>query len=181
MAYVRKPPPPKDYHWRKAWVGSVSVYDAAGKEIRTWRYATEADADPSRLAERVAADVAHVLRQLPELPVHVVQDAAPELRALPELQRVEPIYDRDVPAGARRRDHGRRPVRRIVRRGTLSRVGSSRDVPQRPARPRSPTPTSLLGWEFAPTRRARHPVWRRSATTRMSPCPDVDRSPGLVP
>jgi hypothetical protein len=83
-AYVRKPPPPKDYHWRKAWVGSVSLYDAEGRELQTWRYATEADADPSRLAERVAADVAHVLRQRPELPVHVVQDAAPELSALPE-------------------------------------------------------------------------------------------------
>jgi hypothetical protein len=29
--YVRTPPPPKEHHWRKAWVGSVSLYDRAGK------------------------------------------------------------------------------------------------------------------------------------------------------
>lgn len=93
--YVRKPPPPKEHHWRKAWVGSVSLYDAEGTELQTWRYAAEADADPTRLAERVAADVHHVLRQRPDLPVQVVQDGAPELRALPEA------LDRTLPNTAR--------------------------------------------------------------------------------
>jgi len=89
--YVRTPPPPKEHHWRKAWVGSVSLYDRNGKELHTWRYSTEAEADPNKLAGRVASDVARVLEVRPELPVHVVQDAAPELRALPEaLARVLP-------------------------------------------------------------------------------------------
>lgn len=82
--YVRKPPPPNEHHWRKAWVGSVSLYDAAGNELHTWRYAAEADADPTGLADRVAADVGYLLRQRPDLPVQVIQDGAPELRALPE-------------------------------------------------------------------------------------------------
>lgn len=81
--YVRTPPKPKEHHWRKAWVGSVSLYNHDGKELHTWRYATEADADPSQLAKRVASDVAHVHQARPNIPVHVVQDAAPELRALP--------------------------------------------------------------------------------------------------
>src|SRR5512147_731404 len=40
--YERTPPPPKEHHYRKAWVGSTSVYDAEGNELDTWRYAAEA-------------------------------------------------------------------------------------------------------------------------------------------
>ena len=81
--YERTPPPPREYHYRKAWVGSVTTYDAAGTALQTWHYSVEAAADPSVLAERVAADVRHVLEMHPEIPVHCIQDAAPELRALP--------------------------------------------------------------------------------------------------
>ena len=82
--YERTPPPPKEHHYRKAWVGSTSVYDPQGNELHTWRYAAEADADPVALASRVAADVAWIARAHPEVPVHCVQDAAPELDRLPE-------------------------------------------------------------------------------------------------
>jgi hypothetical protein len=82
--YERTPPPPKEHHYRKAWVGSTSVYDAAGNELHTWRYAVEASADPAALASRVAKDVAWILEAHPGVPVHCVQDAAPELSALPK-------------------------------------------------------------------------------------------------
>lgn len=82
--YERTPPPPKEHHYRKAWVGSTSIYDAKGNELRTWRYAVEADADPTKLAERVANDVAWILKARPGIPIHCVQDAAPELDRLPE-------------------------------------------------------------------------------------------------
>lgn len=82
--YERTPPPAQEHHYRKAWVGSVTCYDKAGDELHTLRYATEADAEPKALAERVSADVATILRAHPEAPVHCVQDAASELRALPE-------------------------------------------------------------------------------------------------
>jgi hypothetical protein len=89
--YERTPPPPKEHHYRKAWVGSTSVYNAEGNELHTWRYAVEADADPTVLADRVAKDVAWILRAHPGVPVHCVQDAAPELDRLPEaLARVLP-------------------------------------------------------------------------------------------
>lgn len=89
--YERTPPPPKVHPYRKAWVGSTSVYDADGKELRTWRIAVEADADRDQLADRVAADAAWILQAHPNVPVHCIQDAAPELRALPEaLQRALP-------------------------------------------------------------------------------------------
>lgn len=81
--YVRTPPPPKEYHYRKAWVGTATVYDDEGNALHTWRYAAEADDDPAELAERVAADVAWVLGEHPRIPVHVIQDAAPELEVLP--------------------------------------------------------------------------------------------------
>lgn len=82
--YERTPPPPKEHHYRKAWVGSTSVYDAEGNELHTWRYAVEASADPAALASRVAKDVAWILSAQPGVPVHCVQDAAPELRVLPK-------------------------------------------------------------------------------------------------
>jgi hypothetical protein len=82
--YERTPPPQKEHHYRKAWVGSVTAYDDDGVEMHTWRLAAEADADPHALAERVAADVAWLLDANPGVPVHCVQDAAPELGVLPE-------------------------------------------------------------------------------------------------
>lgn len=82
--YERTPPSPKEHHYRKAWVGSATLYDENGESLLTWRYGAEAEADPNGLAERVAADVAWALRDHPKIPVHCVQDAAPELRALPE-------------------------------------------------------------------------------------------------
>jgi hypothetical protein len=89
--YERTPPPPKEHHYRKAWVGSASIYDAKGNELQTWRYAAEADVDPAKLADRVAKDVAWILKTHPLVPVHCVQDAAPELDRLPEaLTRLLP-------------------------------------------------------------------------------------------
>ncbi|HWN70537.1 MAG TPA: hypothetical protein VNM90_23010 [Haliangium sp.] len=82
--YERTPPPPKEHHYRKAWVGSTSVYDADGNELHTWRYAVEASADPAALASRVAQDVAWIVDAHPGVPVHCIQDAAPELAALPK-------------------------------------------------------------------------------------------------
>ncbi len=82
--YKRTPPAPCEYHYRKAWVGSMSLYDADGVELRTLRYGRDASADPNKLADRVAADVAEVLRLHPDVHLHCVQDGAPELRALPE-------------------------------------------------------------------------------------------------
>lgn len=90
--YEREPPPLKEHHYRKAWVGSTSAYDKEGNELKTWRVAAEADADPAKFADRVAANVAWLLKAHPQVPVHCVQDAAPELRALPEaLSRALPV------------------------------------------------------------------------------------------
>ncbi len=89
--YERAAPPPKEFHYRKAWVGSMSLYDRTGKELRTLRYGTDASADHDGLADRVAADVLAIVRARPAVKLHCVQDAAPELRALPEaLARVLP-------------------------------------------------------------------------------------------
>ena len=82
--YERTPPAPQEHHYRKAWVGTATVYDNEGTELHTWRYSVEADADAKALADRVAADVAKVIQEHPQIPVHCIQDGAPELRALPE-------------------------------------------------------------------------------------------------
>jgi len=82
--YDREAPPRREHHYREAWVGSASVYDADGNELHTWRYAVEAAADPAKLADRVAADIAWVMKANPATQVHCIQDAAKELRAMPE-------------------------------------------------------------------------------------------------
>jgi len=82
--YERTPPPEKEHHYRMAWVGSTSVYDRQGNELHTWRYATEASADPTTIARRVAKDVAWITNAHRGVPIHCVQDGASELRALPE-------------------------------------------------------------------------------------------------
>jgi hypothetical protein len=56
--------------------------------LKTWRYAADAGADPSAIARRVSAEVAHLVKERPEIPVHCVQDGAPELRILPQTLRL---------------------------------------------------------------------------------------------
>jgi hypothetical protein len=85
--YERKPPEPREHNWRMAWVGTSTAYNDRGEALATWRYAAEADAAPSLIARRVSADVAHLVSERPEIPVHCVQDGAPELRILPTTIR----------------------------------------------------------------------------------------------
>ena len=82
--YLRAPPLEKAHRYRMAWVGSTSIYDKAGAVLQTWRYAMEASAAPAAVARRIAKDVAWIVSTHHDVPVHCVQDGAPELRALPE-------------------------------------------------------------------------------------------------
>ena len=82
--YVRQAPAPQEAHWRKAWGASMSFYDREGKVLRTIMYGAEATTDQNALADRVAADVMAIVTARPGVKVHCVQDAAPELRAMPE-------------------------------------------------------------------------------------------------
>ena len=95
--YERTPPLEKEHHYRMAWVGSTSIYDRQGRELHTWRYAMDASADPATVARRVSNDVAWILKSQPGVPVHCIQDGAPELRVLPEtLARMLPPTARRV-------------------------------------------------------------------------------------
>ena len=80
--YVRSAPPPVDVKYRMAYVGTVSVVDAAGETVVTRRYAIAAAEDPTPLVDRMMADVGRARAQNSRLPVGVVQDAAPELWTL---------------------------------------------------------------------------------------------------
>jgi hypothetical protein len=70
-----------------AWAGTATAYNAAGEALKTWRYAADSGSEPSTLARRVSADVAHLVKERPEIPVHCVQDGAPELSILPRTLR----------------------------------------------------------------------------------------------
>ncbi len=76
---VRRAPPPKDTNWRMAYVGTVSLVDAAGEQLLTRRYAAPACDDPNELMARMCADVEAAVRRAPHLDVGIVQDGAPEM------------------------------------------------------------------------------------------------------
>jgi hypothetical protein len=80
--YVRTRPPRVDVKYRMAYVGTVSVVDAAGEALVTRRYAIPSTDNPAALVDRMVADISRARDQNPRLPVGVVQDAAPELWAL---------------------------------------------------------------------------------------------------
>jgi len=82
--YERTPPEPFEVNWRMAYVGTVSFIDADGRELRTVRYAVPAEEGPSRVVEAMMRDLVHARRQVPELPVALVQDGAPEMWNLME-------------------------------------------------------------------------------------------------
>ena len=67
--YVRTPPLAKEHHSKMAWVGSTTIYDKAGAELQTWRYSTDASADPAAVAARVAKDVAWIVDAHGNVPV----------------------------------------------------------------------------------------------------------------
>lgn len=81
--YQRATPDPREHNFRMAWVGTATAYNDQGEPLKTWRYAAEADADPTTIARRVSADVDRLVRDCPGIPIHCVQDGAKELRVLP--------------------------------------------------------------------------------------------------
>jgi hypothetical protein len=80
--YVRAMPPPVDVKYRMAYVGTVSLVDAAGEALVTRRYAITGADDPGELVSRMMADVQQARAQAPRVRVGVIQDAAPELWTL---------------------------------------------------------------------------------------------------
>jgi hypothetical protein len=80
--YQRTPPAPVIVNWRMAYVGTVSIVDEHGDTLITRKYAVPDQDDPTRVVERMVADVRRALQQQPSLVVGVVQDGAPEMWSL---------------------------------------------------------------------------------------------------
>lgn len=76
---VRAIPPPIDVNYRMAYVGTVTYLDEYGESLDVRRYGRPASCPPQELCARMAADVEVASRQLPQLRVLTVQDAAPEM------------------------------------------------------------------------------------------------------
>ena len=64
--------------WREASCGTVSFHDADGKRLRTVSLARMPEAGKATLKEQLAAEVAHVRKMRPDLPLVAVADAAPD-------------------------------------------------------------------------------------------------------
>ena len=63
--YIRRTPPRVDVKYRMAYVGTVSVVDAAGEALLTRRYAISGAADPAALTARMMADIRRARPQQP--------------------------------------------------------------------------------------------------------------------
>jgi hypothetical protein len=76
---VRRPPPPRDIHWRMAYVGTVTFCDAHGEALEIRRYAAPACDDPVEIVEKMTADMRVALKKNPALNAGIMQDGAHEM------------------------------------------------------------------------------------------------------
>ena len=82
--YVRKKPAPVTVNYRMAYVGTVSLNGGDGQALRTYRYACSADEEPSQVLDNIMDDLRKIQQhrrrsKLPELPMGIIQDGAPEM------------------------------------------------------------------------------------------------------
>jgi len=80
----RRSPPPCTVAYRMAYVATMALHDMHGGTVQSTRIAATAEEGPTEMMERLGAELEHVRRQRPDLPVVVVQDGAPELWNLVE-------------------------------------------------------------------------------------------------
>jgi hypothetical protein len=95
--YQRQPPAPVDVTYRMAYVGTVAMVGADGETVRSRRFGASAEEGPEAVVARVFAEVEHLRRHRPDLPLVVIQDGAPELwrllRAACEQHGVKPALE----------------------------------------------------------------------------------------
>jgi hypothetical protein len=87
--YVRKPPKPVEVNYRMGYVGTVSAIGEDGDSLQTYKYGCSADVDPAEVLKMMTDDLLHIQRKrkacrLPELPMGIIQDGAPEMWNLVE-------------------------------------------------------------------------------------------------
>jgi len=104
--YIRRKPDPIEVNYRMAYVGTVTLSDAQGTALATFRYSASAEEGPARVVASMMADLQHAQQarrhqHCSPLVIAVVQDAAPELWSLLETALRElgisswhPVIDR---------------------------------------------------------------------------------------
>lgn len=104
--YVRRKPAPIEVNYRMAYVGTVTLSDAQGTALATFRYSASAEEGPARVVASMMADLQHAQQARRRqhrgpLVIGVVQDAAPELWSLLEaalrdlgISSWHPVIDR---------------------------------------------------------------------------------------
>ena len=94
--YVRKPPAPVEVNYRMGYVGTVSVIGEDGECLQTYKYGCSADVDPAGILKMMTDELLHIQRKrkasrLPELPMGIIQDGAPEMWNLVESAMSEAL------------------------------------------------------------------------------------------
>jgi hypothetical protein len=89
------PKKPIERVYRMAYCGTVTLHDAEGNAIHTFRYGTMPDGDVASLCEGMASDVLAILKKRRGLPIMLLSDGAPEMYHL-----LDEAFDAETFAGA---------------------------------------------------------------------------------
>lgn len=76
---IRKAPDPVTVQFRMDYVGTVSFVDSDGETLGQRYYRAASNSNAEQIANRMASEVEHALKQDKQLKVAIVQDGAPEL------------------------------------------------------------------------------------------------------
>jgi hypothetical protein len=73
------PKRPVERNYRMAYCGTVTIHDAAGEALRTFRFGCMPQNDPALLCEDMAAHAYHLREKRPDLKIKLLADGAPEM------------------------------------------------------------------------------------------------------
>ena len=86
------PKKPIQRNYRMAYCGCLTIHDAQGNAIQTFRYGTMPDMDEDQLCWRMSNDAAWIMEKRPELKLILLADGAHEMWNLLELHFPEEIF-----------------------------------------------------------------------------------------
>jgi len=73
------PKRPVERNFRMAYCGTVTMHDAGGDGLRTFRFGCMPQSDPSLLCEDMASLAYHIREKRPDFPIKLLADGAPEM------------------------------------------------------------------------------------------------------
>ena len=86
------PKRPVERNFRMAYCGAVTIHDADGDGLRTFRFGCMPQSDPALLCEDMASLAYHMREKRPDFPIKLLADGAPEMWNLLEGTFTEELF-----------------------------------------------------------------------------------------